>query len=224
MTLKFLAKSTIMAFVVGLMTWLNDYLLAAFVLFSTSLVVAARSPVLLGKSLLVATPLSVGLSWFNGLMAMYRGGDPIATGLLVAARVYALASISSYFVLTTDPYELAHDLSKFVRPSVAYAFYTAYMLALRSMEYSRELLAVYKSRRLIGSSIGVLRVIVPLMVSLINNALRTSEYLGMSMESRWLNDGRVFWRNPRLTVREVAELILIAAIPVFYVTLWRGVA
>lgn len=208
------------------MTWFDDHALALLVLATTAVISAARSPVALLKSLAIATPLSIGLSWFNALVAASRGGDPFLVGVMVAARIYSLASLSSYFVSTTDPYELAHDLSRLVRPSIAYAFYTAYVIALRTLDYSKSLVESYKTRRLIRSSLELPRVLVPFMASLVRNAVRTSEYLGVSMESRWINDNRVYWRSPSVTYRELVELSLMLAAPAAYLLFnyWRGVA
>ena len=209
-----LARSAAAVIAVGFLTWYGSPVYSLLMLSMVLALSMGRSSRILIKAMIVASPLAVGLAWFNAAMALWRGGDPMATGVLVLARIMTLAGISAYFTASTEPYELAEGISSIMPTDVAYAFYTAYLLAARIIGYADLVIEAYRSRRLYRGPFDVIRLIRPFSVSIIGYAYRTAEYIGCSMESRGFSGERIFWRRVKVTMRDLVEVSILVLTPV----------
>ncbi len=212
--MRALARSAAAIVAVGLLTWYRSPIYALLMLSMVFALSLERSPRILIKAVIVASPLAVGLAWFNAAVALWRGGDPVATGVLVLARILTLAGISAYFAASTEPYELAEGISRIMPADMAYAFYTAYLLATRIVGYADLIIEAYRSRRLYRGPLDVIRLIKPFSISIIGYAYRAAESIGYSMESRGFSDERVFWRRVAITTRDLVEVLILVLTPV----------
>lgn len=205
--MRALVSSIIIALIVGLMTWRKDYVYPLFLVFLTLIMVGNLRTIL--KGYLLFMPLIFGLSWFNGFIALTHGGDFLSVSLMVFARLLTLINLSAFFVFTIEPYELAENFAKISSPSIGYIFYIAYNMMQTMIKRYQDTYQAMKSRLLLKSRIDVIKILIPITISVINYVYEYSENLGVSMEARGFNDKRIFWRTVKFTKKDIAKLTIL---------------
>ncbi len=205
--MRALINSIIIALIISLMTWRRDFLYPLFLSIITFLVVGNMRIIL--KGYLLFMPLIIGVSWFNGFISFTHGGSFLTTFIMVFTRLLTLINFSAYFILTIEPYELAENFSKIVPPSIAYIFYIAYNMMQTTIKRYQDTYQAMKSRYLIKSRIEILKLLVPITVSVINYIYNYSEMLGTSMEIRGFDDKRTFWRKIKYSKKDILRITIL---------------
>jgi len=207
--MRALVNSIIIALIISLMTWRKDFLYPLFLTIITLFIVGKIRMIL--KGYLLFLPLILGVSWFNGFVSYTHGGNFLTTSIMVFARLLTLINFSAYFISTIEPYELAENFSRIVPPSIAYIFYIAYNMMQATIKRYQDTYQAMKSRYLLKSRLGAIKLLIPITVSVINYIYNHSEILGTSMEVRGFSDERVFWRktNPnKIDILKITTLLL----------------
>lgn len=169
--------------------------------------------------------------------ALVREGEPVlnavttgglTAGLKVFGRLMAVVLLSALFVATTEPYALACGL---MRVGLPYRWGFAFVASLRLAPVFRvEAHQVYRAQLVRGVAYDaggprrwwlLLRhLCLPLLVS----ALRTAQWLALSMEGRGfgLHPQRTYMHEPRAAARDFVTVgLLLASIVVAVLVLAR---
>jgi|GEM_PF-2185484 energy-coupling factor transporter transmembrane protein EcfT len=205
--MRALVNSIIIALIVGLMTWRKDFLYPLFLAILTLFIVGKIKMIL--KGYLLFMPLILGISWFNGYVSFMHGGSFLTTFIMVFARLLTLINFSAYFILTIEPYELAENFSKVMSPSIAYIFYIAYNIMQATIKRYQDTYQAMKSRYLLKSRISIIKLLVPITISVINYIYNYSEMLGVSMDARGFDDKRIFWRKVMFTKKDILRVVIL---------------
>ncbi|MGB9728581.1 MAG: energy-coupling factor transporter transmembrane component T family protein [Thermoprotei archaeon] len=211
--MRALISSIIVALIVGLMTWRKDPVYPLFLVFLTLIIVSRNLKTVL-RGYLLFMPLIFGLSWFNGFISFTHGGSFFSTFTMVFARLLTLINLSAFFVFTIEPYELAENFAKISSPSIGYVFYIAYNMMQTMIKRYQDTYQAMKSRLLLKSRLNTLRLIIPITISVVNYVYEYSEILGTSMEVRGFDDKRIFWRNIKLTKKDLIVIILLTTLSI----------
>jgi energy-coupling factor transporter transmembrane protein EcfT len=199
--MRALVNSIIIALIVGLMTWRKDFLYPLFLAILTLFIVGKIKVIL--KGYLLFMPLILGISWFNGYVSFMHGGSFLTTFIMVFARLLTLINFSAYFILTIEPYELAENFSKVMSPSIAYNIMQA------TIKRHQDTYQAMKSRYLLKSRISIIKLLVPITISVINYIYNYSEMLGVSMDARGFDDKRIFWRKVMFTKKDILRVVIL---------------